>query len=101
VLLALGKPNEGLEAARAGMDLFRSLGVLEEGEALVRVAFAEALRAADDPEAVLAIVEARDALIARANKIADAAHRGTFLERVEENTRTLALAAAWTGQASD
>jgi hypothetical protein len=92
-LLQQGKISEGLERAREGMDLLRSLGALEEGEALVRLTFAEALSAAGDPAAHAVIVEAKGALVARAENIHDLALRTSFLECVDENAATLALAA--------
>jgi hypothetical protein len=74
------------------MDLLRSLGALEEGEALVRLTFAEALAAVGDTGAVAAIAEAKDALITRAKNIENPKLRQSFLERVEENAATFALA---------
>ena len=74
------------------MDLLRSLGALEEGEALVRLTYAEALRAAGDPAASGAAREARDSLLARSEKIDDPSVRKTFLESVDENRATLNLA---------
>jgi hypothetical protein len=75
------------------MDLLRSLAALEEGETLVRLTFAEALAATGDPTGARAIiVEAHHALRVRADNIADEALRRTFLENVDENARTLALA---------
>jgi tetratricopeptide (TPR) repeat protein len=91
-LLAQGKKSEGLDRAREAMELLRSLGALEEGEALVRLTFAEGLSAAGDPDAGAVIVEARDALEKRAANIDDVAMRKSFLECVEENAATLALA---------
>jgi tetratricopeptide (TPR) repeat protein len=92
-LLEQNKLGEGLERARQAMDLLRSLAALEEGETLVRLTFAEALAATGDPTGARAIiVEAHDALRVRADNIADEALRRTFLENVDENARTLALA---------
>jgi eukaryotic-like serine/threonine-protein kinase len=93
-LLKQGNQNEGLDRAREAMDLLRSLGALEEGEALVRLTFAEALSAACDPTVSTIIGEARAALLARAANIEDPAMRKSFLECVEENAATLALASA-------
>ena len=95
-LLAQDKKAEGLEHAREGRELLRSLGALEEGEALVRLTFAEALAAQGDPGAQDAIAEAKDALLTRASNIHDAALRASFLECVDENAATLALAAKTT-----
>jgi hypothetical protein len=92
-LLAQDKKTEALEHAREGRELLRSLGALEEGEALVRLTFAEALSALGDPEAPAAIVEAKHALLTRADNIHDTALRTSFLECVDENAATLAFAA--------
>jgi tetratricopeptide (TPR) repeat protein len=90
-LLAEGKNDEAIGHAREAMNLLRSLGALEEGEALVRLTFAEALVAVGDRAAGAAIAEAKDALTARAKNIDDLKLRQSFLERVEENAATLAL----------
>jgi len=94
-LVQQDKKGEGLERAREGMELLRSLGALEEGEALVRLTFAEALSAVGDPAARDVILEAKGALLKRAENIHDPALRKTFLECVEENAATLDLAARW------
>jgi tetratricopeptide (TPR) repeat protein len=94
-LLGRAKNDEGLARAREAMDLLRSLGALEEGEALVRLTFAEALHATGDPAARAVIDEARESLRARAARISDVLLRSSFLERVAENAATLALAEAW------
>jgi hypothetical protein len=79
------------------MDFYVALGQwAEEGDALVRLTYAEALEAAGQHEpARKAIAEARDAIAWRASKIDDPALRTSFLEKVPENARTLELAAAW------
>ena len=84
--------------AREAFATMERLGGIEEGEALVRLAYAEALWAGGDREAARrAIEEARARLLARAARLGDEALRGRFLDRVEENARTLALSAAWLG----
>ena len=80
------------------MALFDQLGGIEEGEALVRLAFAEALEASGDHRgACEAIAIGRTRLLERAGKLRDAEFRRSFLERVADHARTLALAAAWLG----
>jgi tetratricopeptide (TPR) repeat protein len=91
------RPDEALAAAEdamarctamGGCGLFRS--------AFVRLAHAEALRATGAHDAAgRAISDARARLLAIADKIADPGYKTSFLERVPENARTLALAAAW------
>jgi tetratricopeptide (TPR) repeat protein len=93
VLLARIRPAEALLAAREALDVLEGLGGVEEGESLVRLTFAEALTATGDHDgARTAVRRARERLLARAEKISDPAVRQSFLERVPENARTLALA---------
>ncbi len=93
-LLASGRAAEAVGASSEAMGILEALGSIEEGEATVRLAHAEALFAAGDVvHATAAIVAARDRLLARAEKIADADLRRSFLGRVPENARTIRLAA--------
>src|SRR5206468_2147927 len=96
VLLAQQRGGEALGAAREAIDLLDSLGTIEEGEARLRLVYAEALQAERDPRAGSAILDARDRLLEQAQKIGDASLRASFLERVGENARTLQLARGWT-----
>jgi tetratricopeptide (TPR) repeat protein len=94
--LAEGRAAEALEAAEAAHSILTSLDGIEEGESLIRVIYAEALRASGDEEAAgRAIAEARDRLLDRAAKVVDPALRTSFLDRVPENARTLARAREW------
>jgi hypothetical protein len=62
----------------------------------LRLEYAEALAAAGRTEdAKRATIAARDRLLERAAKIADARWRARFLENVLENARTLSLARAF------
>ncbi|MDI1445708.1 serine/threonine-protein kinase [Polyangium sp. 6x1] len=91
-LLAQDNWPSGLGIAGAAMGLFASLGGMEEGEALLRLVYAEALIASGSAASGKhAIFQARTRLLARANRITDAAMREHFLERVPENARTMAL----------
>jgi tetratricopeptide (TPR) repeat protein len=97
--LAEGRVAEALAAAEAAQSILTSLDGIEEGEALIRVVYAEALMATGavrDAEA--AIADARDRLLARAAKVVDPALRASFLERVPENARTLSRAREWLGE---
>jgi hypothetical protein len=58
----------------------------------VRLTYAEALEATGDEAARVVAMEAKRALLARAEKIEDPALRKTFLESVDENRATLNLA---------
>ncbi|WP_437762847.1 protein kinase [Sorangium sp. So ce281] len=94
-LLAQGRPEEALPAAREAFVQLEEAGSLEEGESLVRLAYAEALAAAGAArEAAEALAVARQHLLDRAAKISDASFRERFLTCVPDNAKTLALAAA-------
>jgi ATP/maltotriose-dependent transcriptional regulator MalT len=91
-----GRVREAHEAAQAAMELLRRLGGVEEGEAFIRLVFAEARAAHGGIEAAReAIAEAAARLRARAAKIERPAWRKSFLEGVFENARTLELERQW------
>lgn len=93
VLVAQGQTDEGLRVAHSAYSKLEELGSVEEGEATVRLAYAEALRAAGRmEEAGFVLQAARKALLERAGKISDATFRERFLSRVPDNARTLVLA---------
>jgi len=97
-LLEQGRAEEALPVATDAFTTLVALGMIEEGETLVRLVHAEALAAvgrAGDFQA--AIADAATHLRARAGKISDAAWRERFLAAVPDNARTLALA----GEAPD
>jgi tetratricopeptide (TPR) repeat protein/predicted Ser/Thr protein kinase len=99
VRLAKRRVAEALESAREAMTLLESLGGIEEGEALVRLAYAEALRANGDvAEARQVIAQALARLVARAEQIRDPRWRASFLDKVPDHARTMALAQAWLGR---
>jgi tetratricopeptide (TPR) repeat protein len=92
-LLTQGRAEEALPVARDAFATLESLGMVEEGESLVRLVHAEALSAAGLSDAfAAAIADARTHLLARAAKISDPAWRERFLTAVPDNARTLALA---------
>ncbi len=94
-LLAAGEAAEALEHAASAYATLEEIGGLEDTESLVRVVYAEALLAAGrDPEADAVLRLAVESLGARADRIRRAGWRGSFLSRVPENARTLALACA-------
>jgi eukaryotic-like serine/threonine-protein kinase len=94
-LLAQGRRDEALREASEAYATLSALGSIEEGEAMIRLAYAEALAAAGEhAKARAAIVEARERLLARAACIRDPAWREPFLSRIPEHARTIALAAA-------
>jgi serine/threonine protein kinase len=90
--------REALLAAHDAKRLLDQTGGVEEGEALARVVYAEALAHANDHDAARgAIKEAVDRLRVRASWLSDPQMRETFLTRVPENARTLELARVWLG----
>ena len=96
VLAAEGDDVAALHAARRAMSILSHLGALEEGEGRVRLVHAELLEPAGAHDAArAALARARQRLLDRAARIGDPALRGSFLGRVEEHARTLALAASW------
>jgi eukaryotic-like serine/threonine-protein kinase len=96
VELARGDTDRAEKDARDADALLQQVGVIDEGEAIVRLVLAEALHAAGKTdEARTAIVAARDRLLERASHIRDEDLRRSFLEQVPENARTLSLARQW------
>ncbi|HET7506050.1 MAG TPA: protein kinase [Kofleriaceae bacterium] len=95
--IAQGRPEDALAAAEdatarvaanGGCGMFRG--------ACLRLVHAEALHATGAHDAARrAIAEARDRLLAVADRITDPAYRRSYLEDVPENARTLALARTW------
>jgi eukaryotic-like serine/threonine-protein kinase len=93
VRLAQGFAESALAEAEAAMSILTSLDGIEEGEAHIRVVYADALAAAGHADAARkAAAEAGERLLARAAKVVDPGLRASFLERVPENARTLARA---------
>ncbi|WP_437486660.1 protein kinase [Sorangium sp. So ce1014] len=96
VLLQERRAEEALAAARRASAIVERLGNLDEDEALVHLAWAEALHACGDVGAArAALAAARDQLCAEADAIECPALRRSFLEAVPEHARVLALAEAW------
>lgn len=90
-LLARGDAASALAAAEEAIGILGARGEISEGEAFVRLTWAQALAAAgrvDDAEAARAA--ARTRLTQRANRMSDASLRGRFLTLVPENAATMA-----------
>jgi tetratricopeptide (TPR) repeat protein len=88
--LALGDARAALDAAEAAL-VQVDAGTAEAGEALARLALAEALEALErHDEARAARATAKSALLARAARIEDPETRRSFLEEIAEHARTLA-----------
>jgi tetratricopeptide (TPR) repeat protein len=91
-LLAKGRLADAFAAAKEAFSQLESLGSLEEGEAAVRLVYAEVLAARGaEQEFAMAIVEAHARLLSRAAKISDPVWRERFLTGVPENARTIEL----------
>ena len=89
-------PDEVFRAGSEAMQLREQIGGVAEGDALIRVAYAEALHYMGDVAGAReAIAAARDRLLMRASKINNAEYKRTFLSVVREHTRTLARAGEW------
>jgi eukaryotic-like serine/threonine-protein kinase len=99
VLLVAGRVHEALATAILAIERLEALGAKTEGDLLMRLVHAEALHGAGAiGEARGAIAVARERVLARAGQIRSASMRRSFLERVPEAARTLALAWEWLGE---
>jgi tetratricopeptide (TPR) repeat protein len=98
VLLLQGRSSEALENITAAVKLLNELGTIEEGEAQIRLVHATATHAVRGVDAARALInDARNRLLARAEKITDLRWRQSFLANIPHHARTLELAAAWAG----
>ncbi|NUP08637.1 MAG: protein kinase [Polyangiaceae bacterium] len=91
-LLGLARAADALEPSARAIEMVRERGRIDEGEALIRLVYAEVLAANHDARARDALEDARERLLERAGRIRNVAWRAAFLD-VEENRRTLDLAA--------
>ncbi|NUP06481.1 MAG: protein kinase [Polyangiaceae bacterium] len=93
--LALGLAREGLETAREAHDIFETAGSIDRGVAVIRLAWAEALKEngrADEARAAIRVASER--LLSLADGISTPRWRDMYLA-VPENALTLELAVAW------
>jgi tetratricopeptide (TPR) repeat protein len=96
VLVRTGRSSEGLAAASRAKEFLDSGGTLEDGDALIRLVFAEALHAVGDIDGARAALSTAYAFILRdAQTIRDDEMRQSFLNNVPEHARILELARAW------
>ena len=96
VRLQDGHPDTAEEPANEAHRILESLGGVEEGEAYIRLTYAETLEALGNHDvAVEAIATARVRILERAAMIQDPHWKDTFVDRVRENARTLDLARQW------
>jgi hypothetical protein len=102
ILLARGRAPLALAAAGEVEARYEALGGSGFRATFARLIHAEALVATGDRAgAAQALGEARDAILVRASRISDAALQRSFLERVPEHARLLALAGELCGPAPD
>ncbi|WP_437276808.1 hypothetical protein [Sorangium sp. So ce375] len=98
VRLAQGRSAEAAAIAEDLVARLQALGFRPPEATELTLVHAEALHAAGSTdEARAALAAARADLLARADRIPEAEIRRCFLEKVPENARLLALAAAWLG----
>jgi ATP/maltotriose-dependent transcriptional regulator MalT len=98
VLLTRRRAAEALAVTEQAMRLLEGHAGAEEGESMIHLAHVEALfENGRVPEARAVAHSARARLLARAAKITDPALRESFLQRVADNARLLALARTWLG----
>jgi tetratricopeptide (TPR) repeat protein len=93
VLFARGDAQAALVAADEAQRIVGEVGTVTEGQALLDLVRARALRAKGDVAGSNEVLRAsRERILARAANIQDERLRASFLERVEEHAQTLALA---------
>jgi hypothetical protein len=94
--LATGRAEDALRATERAMTLLERHGAIGHSEAMVRLLYGTALHATGDDNAARAVIAlAHRRLLERADRIANAEERHSFLTRVPENARTAALALSW------
>jgi tetratricopeptide (TPR) repeat protein len=92
-LLAQGRQAEALRSARDAYAQLESLGVVDDGEATIRLALAECLIATGDAPAAQGVLDrAASRILASAEAIEDPASRESFLTRIPEHRHILELA---------
>jgi tetratricopeptide (TPR) repeat protein len=92
-LLAQSRQSEALRSAREAYGQLERLGVVDDGEATIRLALAECLIAAGDMLAAHEVLDkAATRILASAEAIDDPAVRESFLARIPDNRRILELA---------
>ena len=96
-MLAQGRAEEALASAREAHEQLQALGAIEEGDAMVRLAYAECLNATGArPAAIVVIEDACRRLRERAATIRDPDLRKRFLTDVPVHARMLQHATSWT-----
>ncbi len=94
--LQLGRVNEAVAKAEEAKTILGRLGHIEEGETTVLLIYALCMHEMGRfPLARSAIIQARDQILAEAQRLRDPGLRSSFLVRVPENARVLSLARRW------
>jgi tetratricopeptide (TPR) repeat protein len=97
-LLGLERWDEAANEATTAVTILDEMGGIDEGELLIRLAFAKALAATDrKEEAREAIRFAHDRLAARLASIESPDLRASCLERIPEHAEVASLASRWVG----
>ncbi len=98
LLLRRDAVDDALALAGPAHDRIEAGAIILEGEAMIRLAWAECLAAAGRRDAAAAVAfVAAQRLRTRARRLGDPAWAASFLERIPENAATLALAAKLEG----
>jgi tetratricopeptide (TPR) repeat protein len=96
VLLRIERSEEAMRVAQQAYDQLLQLDLVQEGESLTRLVYAEALWANGRfEEAQNAILEAKDNLLERADRLGAEDAQQSFLDRVAENVAILRHAQDW------
>lgn len=94
-----GQAEAALKSATEAFQTVERLGGAEEGEALVRLVYALALRAAgQEADGRKRMGEARIRLFDMAKRLGDKRWQQTFLQGVPDNALLLAVATQWIGE---
>jgi tetratricopeptide (TPR) repeat protein len=97
-----GRAAQGLELSRKARAEREALRVFGFRDTFVRLTHIEALLATGDVSGARApLSRTYGRLLVHSSKIGDPALRASFLERVPENARIIALARQWLGEVSD
>lgn len=101
ILLMHNKASDALSLSSKAMRMLEAMEGIEEGESLIRLTHALALRGANHGErekegrAVVAL--ARQRVLEKAERIRDPRWRASFLENVPDNARVIDIANQWLG----
>jgi serine/threonine protein kinase len=99
ILLMHNRPDEALELSTVALRTLLAMEGIEEGESLIRLTHALALRGARREEEGRAVIaEAKRRVLERADRIRDPQWRASFLENVTDNAKVIHIANQWLGE---